>query len=892
MQRAMRKLGVRMSLLDDILVWAGATLNPWQRDAMRRLLLCADLTQDDFEDLFAMLKSSHGLPDDKNRTPVPLAQEHLPAPATPAAPISLVSLRDLKNVNRIATGQKLAFSPTGMTIVYGGNGSGKSGYARVLKRACRARDSSETVHPNAFDVAAAKNIPEAIFEVNIGGTLRSLIWKRDSASPDELSSIAVFDGKCARAYLDDEQDVAYLPYGLDIVENLGQRVLPELSRRLNADIAAVNIDSAPFADLRGETVVGKLVMALSASTDPLKVTALATLSAEETTRLAELDKTLAEQDPLAKAKLLRQAAQRIDALVTRIDGAVAWAADPAVEKLKLIDSEAEAATAVASAAAARFRAADALLPGTGEAAWKTLVDAARHFSTEQAYPNEPFPKVDQDARCLLCQQPLAQDGAERMRRFEEFVQQDTAKTAAQKGQQRNTAIQKIEAAALAFGLDDALIAELESLNADVLNATREFEGRVDVRRRWMLDSVTTHKWDAPPAIDGDARPELKSLSAGLTAQAIGFEKAADQAKKKALESERAELRSRVNLSLRKQPILELIARMKLNAILTKCKDDLKTTAISNKSKEFASRAVTSALKNALDAEFQALGVGHIKTKLNERVAQGKMKHKLVLELSVTRKLDEVLSEGEQRGIAIGSFLAELHLAGHRGGIVFDDPVSSLDHYRRRDVARRVVTEAKSRQVIILTHDTVFLAELLQEIETQGVEFLVHHVEWAGSFAGHVNDGLPWEHQPYKDRLDKLGKAQRELEKRWPPYPNATEAADMRQQYDRLRATIERVIQDVVFNGVVQRYRDWIKVDKHLQAVVGFSEAECNEIARLHKTCCDVVTAHDPSSAKIAPVPTAIQLGKDIADLEAVITAIKKRRSGPVVGAAPAAAAAS
>ena len=87
-----------------------------------------------------------------------------------------------------------------------------------------------------------------------------------------------------------------------------------------------------------------------------------------------------------------------------------------------------------------------------------------------------------------------------------------------------------------------------------------------------------------------------------------------------------------------------------------------------------------------------------------------MRHKLVLDLPVTKKLDEILSEGEQRAIALGSFLAEMHLANHLGGIVFDDPVSSLDHYRRKDVARRLVDEAKIRQVIILTHDTVFLGE--------------------------------------------------------------------------------------------------------------------------------------------------------------------------------------
>jgi hypothetical protein len=100
---------------------------------------------------------------------------------------------------------------------------------------------------------------------------------------------------------------------------------------------------------------------------------------------------------------------------------------------------------------------------------------------------------------------------------------------------------------------------------------------------------------------------------------------------------------------------------------------------------------------------------------------------------------------------------------------------------------------------------------------------------------------------------------------------------MRHQYDRLRATLERVIQDVVFNGVVKRYRDWIRVDS-LEDVVGFDRAEYEAIEKLHKQSCDVVTAHDQSSAKAATVPTATDLGNDIAALKAIVETIKNRRA--------------
>ena len=868
-----------MSLLTDILAWATAYLSPWQRDALRRLFQRQELTAQDLDDLYAMLKSTRGLPDAKNRQPVPLASEHLPAVGATIEPVVLRVMRELKNVNRIAEGQKLDFAPEGITVIYGGNASGKSGYFRVLKRACRARDTSETIHPDANDPKASEKIPEAIFDIEVGGGFKSLNWDRDSAPPDELSTIAVFDARCARAYLD-EQDVAYLPYGLDIVENLGQRVLPELSQRLSQEFTSINTDTSPFADLLGDTAVGKLIASLGEDTKPEKVVALSTLTNEETNRLSELDKALAESDPKAKAKALRLSVQRLDGLISHIDMASGSVNDTAVEKLKSCDDETEAALQAEAIAAEHFRAGEPLLPGTGEQVWKNLFEAAHRFSTESAYPGKVFPHVCSGARCLLCQQPLDQEAANRLQRFEDFVKQHTSKAAAEKRDQRGAEEKKIAEASLDFGLDVANTEELKQLDSALLEATQEFEKRVKARRTWMLAALKAHDWGGSPILDGDPHTGLKQLSVDLLTQSGELDKAGDESKRRALEAKRAELRARSTLSTRLKPVLDLISRMQIKAILTKCKNDLKTKAVSDKTKEFASQAVTAALKKALNKEFQLLGAGHIKIKLAERVEKGKMKHKLALDLPVTTpvttKLDEILSEGEQRAIAIGSFLAELHLAGHRGGIVFDDPVSSLDHHRRKQVARRLVEEAKKRQVIVLTHETVFLGELLDSIEQHGVDCLIHHLEWMDDRPGHITGGLPWEHTSYKERLDKLEKAQKALQRSWSAYPNEEDRARMRQQYDLLRATIERIIQDVVFNRVVQRHRDWIRIDR-LDDVVGFAEGECKEIARLHKACCEVVASHDHPSAKNASVPDANQLGTDIEDLKAVVVAIKARR---------------
>src|SRR5262245_17555778 len=137
-----------MSILQEILTWTQG-LPTWQSDAVARLLAKQNITADDQEDLFALLKAAHGIPDPQGRTPKPLTADQIPAAVQATSHVALRGMSNLRYVKAIAENQHLPFGAIGMTVIYGDNGSGKSGYSRVLKRACRARDQMEPIHPNA-----------------------------------------------------------------------------------------------------------------------------------------------------------------------------------------------------------------------------------------------------------------------------------------------------------------------------------------------------------------------------------------------------------------------------------------------------------------------------------------------------------------------------------------------------------------------------------------------------------------------------------------------------------------------------------------------------------------------------------------------------------------------
>lgn len=871
-----------MELIDEILKWSEEKLPLWQRDAVRRLFQQeAGLSDDDYLELYALLKAAHGLPNPLKLTPEPLKAAHLPTVIRAGEKVVLNAIRDMVHVNRIAPAQKLNFAPSGMTVIYGGNGSGKSGYVRVMKQACRARDQAERVRPDARNTAVQNSVPKAFFDIEVNGASKPLQWAANCDPPDELAAISVFDSHCARAYLTAEQDVAYLPYGLDVVESLANKVLPELTRRLNHEISSINVDRQPFQHLVGVTEVGRLIDAIGEKTSPATINALGILTELETAQIKEIDAALAESDPAKIAKVHRASAERLKSLSERVVTALSWVSDAAIDKLRKITDATVMADQAEKSAAETLRSGESLLDGTGDPVWKALFDAARKFSTEVAYPEHAFPHTTADANCPLCQQPLNGAG-ERLKRFETYIQDDVAKAAAEQRQKLAATKIKIERANLTIDLNDALVEELAPLDAAIPAITNSYEISIEARRAWMLQNLSSYKWEVVPALGENPCAQLRNLAARQFKSARIFARAVDEVKKKALMDKREELHARQNLSLCLDAVLALIERFKLRQSLQNCDQNLKTRPISDKSKEFASAAVTVGLKNALDEEFQYLGIGHIRTKLKERPDRGKIKHQLLLDLPTANKLEQILSEGEQRAIALGSFLAELSLAKHACGIVFDDPVSSLDHVRRGKVAKRLAAESLQRQVLIFTHDVVFLQQLRDECGKLNVPQLFCRLEESGGFYGNVSDGLPWAHKSYGERIDFLEKAQKAMEKMpWPTSPSEDLARKIIQQYSFLRATIERVIQDFVLNATVQRFRDYIEV-KNLKRVVGLQENEVVEIDRLYQRCHDLIEAHDPSSAKDEPPPTPEELRKDIADLRTLIQRISDRRNGVTV----------
>lgn len=124
------------------------------------------------------------------------------------------------------------------------------------------------------------------------------------------------------------------------------------------------------------------------------------------------------------------------------------------------------------------------------------------------------------------------------------------------------------------------------------------------------------------------------------------------------------------------------------------------------------------------------------------------------------KAGQILSEGEHRCVALAGFMAELSTTDNHSGIIFDDPVSSLDHLHREAIARRLAREGQDRQVIVFTHDLPFLFLLDRACnETEdGVPqtpVAIRHVAKRGGRPGHCENHAPMKAQSAAKRVETI-----------------------------------------------------------------------------------------------------------------------------------------
>lgn len=314
------------------------------------------------------------------------------------------------------------------------------------------------------------------------------------------------------------------------------------------------------------------------------------------------------------------------------------------------------------------------------------------------------------------------------------------------------------------------------------------------------------------------------------------------------------------------------------AALKAAAGDTVTTGITRKNTELTDRYVTDVLRDKLTAEIRNLGADYLRVELDSPGGRlGQKRFKISLQgAPESTKVRDVLSEGEFRCIALAGFLAELSTEQTASGLVLDDPVCSLDHQWRRKVAFRLVQEAANRQVIIFTHDIVFLTDLVGFCESREIRLKQTYLRRGVSRPGECMDGVPWAAMKVKERIGRLKSSLQAAESIHRRQGVESYEPDARRIYGLLRETWERAVEEVLLNGVVIRFDRAIHT-MQLGKISDITPSDIQIIEEGMTKSSRFLEGHDEAGAVADPVPEPDELRQDIGNLEDWVKSVRQRR---------------
>ena len=872
--------------LDSLIEWASKQPD-WQQDALRRVALFMELADADTSAILANLKRAKGLPPEGQLVSQPIKKDHLQPDARTAPLARLCSIDAVKNANRLAPGQTLRFAQNGITLIYGHNGSGKSGYCRILKKFCRAI-VKDPIYPNVF---AAGNSPPAEarirFKVEGATNVSETTWRDGTDGPRDIAHLSVFDSHNARLYVDARNRIDYLPYEIELLTRFGQ-LLTKLQENLLAEIRVVgqrlNV-GLPTGYTPG-TPISALVNRLT-SKSPLgqlpeveEINLHGTWTDKNEKVLATLRSSVGK-DPKALADRCRRAQSVVSHLIEELTSVRDTLSQAKAKELEQAVSHARTTAEAASlAATASFKAEP--LPHIGSDPWQLMFQHAKEYS-KLAYPDVEPPATRDGDLCVLCQQPLEKEAAERLRRFENYVAGKARKDAEKAAATRDEQSAVIKTLQVRSSVDvKSLLGEFTDMSdarASTSAAVEKFVQAARKRQKKLLATVESGDYSGIDELDGSVIEKLRAEKKALANEAVAFDGVAgDDADRENRKKKLASLLDQKRLSENLETIRARRNDLELRARLEECAGAAKTNAVSHQVNALRKELVTEDLNNRIRAEIDVLDLAHIPLLINETSRKGESGFAVTLNAQRKVASRDVLSEGEQRALGLACFLADVNGQPVKHGIIVDDPVSSLDHVRIRRVADRLVTEAAAgRQVIVFTHNLLFFSEVMALAAANSpnaVPVLTNIVRKATDrgFGVIEEDDEPWEAKTTNKRIDLLHEKIKELDaivdKDGDAYRQGVEGF-----FTDLRETWERLVEEVLLSKVVERYGSDVKTQSLKRVVV--DDADYKTIFWAMKRVSER-SGHDMAAAKNTPVPKIEDLKKGVTELDKYRIKLRER----------------
>ncbi|MBT9605937.1 AAA family ATPase [Microbacterium sp.] len=763
-----------------------------------------------------------------------------------APPLTLTRLSKVRGVNALVSGSVIE-PHEGLTVLYGENGTGKTGYTRILKALANSRTADTILGNIDDDVSDGQS---ATLDFKLGEEQQSLAWAGDrGVSP--FTRMSIFDSPAVTTHVDEDLDYVYVPAALALFKHVTTAV-QAVAGQVDAAISALGSGNSGLINRfqRGSGVY-PLIEALGASTD------LATLKS----RVKSGREVEAELDSLVEAvAALRSNTMGAQITALKSEQRVLAQTVASADALLLLDvptyNQAITLRAQLNKDHETFRNelfAAANLPAEPEETWNGFVESGeayrQHLVEVEAH--------DED-RCLYCRQPLLDPARDLLRRYSTYLDDKISAD-----------IRATEAVLTAFSRQVANISNSELI--PFIEQYAEEEGRPGFHGDVVLveaarSKVAAANTAAVAVAEDVGLVEVPRAAAdgALTATRAKIEalEAQQQNRTKALEDKQAELLELKDAVELGRSWLLIEAQVKS----AKEADRLRTLkrplpgvgrAVTELSKTASNQLVNQSFDALFIEECEALRTPPMKLQFVGR--DGKAHRRKVM--TGKHKPSKVLSEGEQKVLALADFLAEARLAGITAPVIFDDPVSSLDHRRINEVAQRIVRLSEKNQVMVFTHDILFATTLLNLVEKSKRCAYFQITDENGK--GKVTPGTA-------PRIDSVSAIKGRINKTIQA-ANAQEGevrdALVRATYNHIRAWCEVFTEEELLKGVTRRYQPNVQMSTLANIDLETLGEIIPKVTEIFDIACRYIDGHSQALVTLSVSPTLTGVEQHWAELQ-------------------------
>ena len=404
-----------MSILEKILAWA-INQEDWKQDAIRRIIEQESYTNDDVSEIANILLHQNGYVDSAPSPTLIDRSRFYSNEKTAINKIVLKKIESLKNINALSQEGKLKFAFSGLTIIYGENGVGKSGYVRILKKCCKAK-GFEKILPDVFTKESSQ-ITEATIFYSCNGDEKKLKWIDDQYDGSELEQLVVYDNKCGKIQVTDKNELIYLPNGADIFKKLID-CLKEVKKEIQnkqPQSTSINEDK-----IHQNTNAFNIIKSITKDTEKEKIANDLEWTNKHHDKLSKVSQKILDANEEGIRRQVNTVIKEIKNFksikITVVDLEKKIFKDKVANifRMKRVKNEQQLALDMLTENMQKEK----MLEGTGNELWRIMYDAAKEFSIKSVYKSSDYPNLD--GQCVLCQQELDSNAKKKMADFSDFA---------------------------------------------------------------------------------------------------------------------------------------------------------------------------------------------------------------------------------------------------------------------------------------------------------------------------------------------------------------------------------------------------------------------------------------------------------------------------------------